>query len=160
MDMWEAYEEIIRTTIPNFRVLANLESMGDTLNVLQDREDLLNESLSCLCRHSLRDYRRGWVKEKYGIDLFNKRCGSCYKCCVEYIHMTDHKKLPFNQAYYRYCLGQLYKVALAEGIPVRTATDIWDIYLTYPLEESQCVVDIQSASLLKNKIKWATLDKH
>lgn len=154
MDMWENYDEIIQRSIPTFEMDANLDNMGDTLNMLADRPDLLNESLSCLCRHSLRDYRKNWVKQKYGIDLFARRCGSCYKCCVEYIYMADHDKLPFSEGYYKYCLGQLYRVALVEKIPVKDVLDIWDYYIFYPLENSKIASQLPTARLLKEKIKW------
>ena len=154
MDMWSAYEDIIRRIIPDFEIDVNLENMGDTLNTLADRQDLLDESLSCLCRHSLRDYRKNWVKEKFGIDLFNRRCGSCYKCCVEYIYMADHDKLPYSEGYYKYCLGQLYRVALVEKIPVKDVVDIWNTYIFYPLEDSHIGEQIKTARLLKEKIKW------
>ena len=154
MDMWENYDEIIQRSIPTFEMDANLDNMGDTLNMLADRPDLLNESLSCLCRHSLRDYRKNWVKEKFGIDLFERRCGSCYKCCVEYIYMADHDKLKYSEGYYKYCLGQLYRVALVEKIPVKDVVDIWNTYIFYPLEESHIPEQIQTARLLKEKIKW------
>jgi hypothetical protein len=154
MDMWEAYNEIIQQIIPDFQMDANLDNMGDTLNILADRRDLLDESLSCLCRHSLREYRKNWVKEKYGIDLFNRRCGSCYKCCVEYIYMADHDKLPYSEGYYKYCIGQLYRVAKAEKIPVGRVLDIWDNYIFYPYVKSKISNEIAASWLLKNKIKW------
>ena len=153
MDMWEAYNEIIQRCIPDFEMDANLNNMGDTLNVLADRRDLLDESLSCLCRHSLREYRKNWVKEKYGIELFNKRCGSCYKCCVEYIYMADHGKLPFSEDYYKYCLEQLYKVAQVEKVPVTTITDVWKHFIFHPIEQSR-LKGILNCQLLKTKIKW------
>ena len=155
MDMWDAYNEIIQREIPDFMVDANLDNVGDTLNLLADRPDLLNESLSCLCRHSLREYRKNWVKQSFGIDLFNRRCGSCYKCCIEYIYMTDHDKLPFSEGYYKYCMGQLYRVARAENVPVKTVYDIWNYYLFYPPRDSKIAVSLKMARLLKNKIKWA-----
>ena len=154
MDMWSAYEDIIRRVISDFEIDVNLENMGDTLNTLADRKDLLDESLSCLCRHSLREYRKNWVKEKFGIDLFNRRCGSCYKCCVEYIYMADHDKLPYSEGYYKYCLGQLYRVALVEKIPVKNVVDIWNTYIFYSLEDSHIGEQIKTARLLKEKIKW------
>ena len=154
MDMWDNYNEIIQRCLPSFEMDANLDNMGDTLDMLADRPDLLNESLSCLCRHSLRDYRKNWVKQKFGIDLFNRRCGSCYKCCVEYIYMADHDKLKYSEEYYKYCLGQLYRVALVEKIPVKNVIDIWSTYIFYPLDDSHIGEQIKTARLLKEKIKW------
>ena len=154
MDMWEAYEEIIHRVLPEFTIEANLENMGDTLNILVDHRDLLENTLSCLCRHSLRDYRHNWVKEKYGIELFPYRCGSCYKCCVEYIYMADHDKFPFSAEYYKYCLGQLYRVARAEKIRVRGVADIWNNFIFYPMEKSRLYYEMTRTKLLSDKIKW------
>lgn len=153
MDMWEAYNDIIQRCIPDFKMDVNLKNMGETLSVLADRRDLLDESLSCLCRHSLRDYRRNWVKEKYGIELFNKRCGSCYKCCAEYIYMADHDKLPYSEDYYKYCLEQLYKVAQVEKVPVTDITDVWKHFIFHPIEESR-LKSILNCKMMKTKIKW------
>ena len=154
MDMWNSYDVIIQRVIPDFKIMAVLDNMGDTLNLLADRADLLNESLSCLCRHSLRDYRRGWVKEKFGVDLFHNRCGSCYKCCVEYIYMADHDKLPFNEAYYKYCLGQLYKVTVSERFLIMSMFALWSEFIFYPPQKSKIYEKMLKARLMTRSIKW------
>lgn len=153
VDMWEAYNDIIQRCIPNFEMDVNLTNMGDTLDILADRTDLINASISCLCRHSLRDYRRNWVKDTYGIELFEHRCGSCYKCCVEYMYMADHDKMPYSEDYYKYCLGQLYKVAQAEKVPVTDITDVWGHFIAYPIEQSK-LQSILNCKMLRTKIKW------
>lgn len=154
MDMWDSYNAVIQRVLPRFRIWANLENMGETLGLLADRTDLLNSSLSCLCRHSLRDYRRSWVKSKFGIDLFQNRCGSCYKCCVEYIYLADKNKVPFSEAYYKYCLGQLYKVAQSEGVFVVSLYHVWDLFTFYPVTESKIYEQITKARLMIRSIKW------
>lgn len=154
MDMWETYDTIIQRVIPDFKIQAVVEHLGETLNMLIDRDDLLNASMSCLCRHSLREYRRQWVKDKYGVDLFQMRCGSCYKCCAEYIYMADHGKLKYSEGYYKYCLGQLLKVMRAEKIPAYDAVDIWDAFMFYDIDESKIADQIENAEVLKNTIKW------
>lgn len=154
VDMWETYETIIQQVIPEFQIQMNVNNMGDTLEELADRPDLLNASLSCLCRHSLRDYRRQWVKDKFGVELFQKRCGSCYKCCVEYIYMADHGKLLINKPYYKYCLGQLLKVLVAEEGEQDNVELFWNHFFAYEQEES-CIADELSKAQIKNsKFKW------
>ena len=154
VDMWDFYNNIIKQVIPDFEIKFNLKHMGDTLDAISDRPDLLNESLSCLCRHSLRDYRRQWVKDKFGVELFQKRCGSCYKCCVEYIYMADHNKISYSEPYYKYCLGQLYKVARAEDIKVNSVTELWENYFAYSYKESKIAKQIEYALLGTQKIVW------
>ena len=154
MDMWDVYDAIIQRILPDFKVLSILDNLGDTFDTLIDRFDLLNASLSCLCRHSLRDYRRGWVKSKFGIDLFNRRCGSCAKCCMEYIYMTDHDKLGFSEDYYKYCLNQLYKVSIDEGVAVWNVYELWDNFFFYSIRKSKIFNDLQEVKLGGRNLLW------
>ena len=154
VDMWETYEAVVQRVIPDFYIQMNVNNMGDTLDELVDRPDLLNVSLSCLCRHSLRDYRRQWVKDKFGVELFNRRCGSCYKCCVEYIYMADHNKMPFNESYYKYCLGQLLKVLEAEEGIQDNIDMLWKHFCAYPKNESKLANQLDYAEIKNGKIKW------
>ena len=154
VDMWWLYEKIIQRVIPNFEIQMNIENMGETIKILEDKTDLLNASLSCLCRHSLRDYRRQWVSDKFGIELFNKRCGSCYKCCVEYIYMADHDRMKFSEDYYKYCLGQLLKVMRAENVVATDIRDIWDTYIIYDIGISKIKEQLLNAEIRGSKIIW------
>lgn len=157
MDMWDSFNVIVQRVIPDFKMHANLESMGETLQIVTPNTQMLNNSVSCLCRHSLRDYRHQWVKDKFNIDLPKNRCGSCYKCCVEYIYMADHDLIEFSADYYRYCFNQLYKVANAEDTIVFTALGVWDSYFLYPVTESKLYQDIMDARLFGKNIKWKGL---
>lgn len=153
-DMWEAYSEIISRIIPNFEIETNLENINDTLELLSGHRDLLDASLSCLCRHSLRAYRRDWVSKKFGIELFARRCGSCYKCCMEYIYMADHDKLPFNEDYYKYCIQQLYRIALVEKLPVEDVYDVWNHFVLYPRSQSKIKDKFDNVKLCTRCLKW------
>ena len=68
--------------------------------------------------------------------------------------MADHDKLPFSEGYYKYCLGQLYRVALVEKIPVKNVLDIWNYYIFYDKKDSKIAEQLPTARLLKEKIKW------
>ncbi len=154
VDVWETYEVAVQEVLPEFVVQMNLENMGETLETLADRRDLLDVSLSCLCRHSLRDYRRAWVKDKFGVDLFRRRCGSCYKCCVEYIYMADHNKMEYSEAYYKYCLQQLCKVAQVEGVAVGDIADLWTHFIFYEMSESRIADQLKNAVIKNFKIRY------
>lgn len=159
MEMWDAYVHLLSNVIPDILIDCPLNSMGETLDILSDRWDLLDSSISCLCRHSLRQHRHDWVKQKYGIDLPKYRCGSCYKCCVEYIYLADNDLLPFNRDYYRYCINQLYKVALRENVGVTSAFQVWYHFMFYSIAKSKIYGDLCAAVPLKTRIKWVTLGK-
>ena len=154
MDMWDAYNDIIQRVIPNFKMMANLKNMGETLDIISEYPELLASSISCLCRHSLRPFRNNWVKDKFGIELSKNRCGSCYKCCVEYIYLADHDKIAYSEGYYKYCLEKLYLVTRAENTGIFSMDYLWDAFMFYPIEQSK-LKNIQEASMLMGGIKWA-----
>lgn len=158
MDMWDFYNVIIQRIIPEFHVEAYLEHVGDTLELITPNRELLDVSLSCLCRHSLRPYRHDWVKSKFGVDLPKHRCGSCYKCCVEYIYMADHDLIEFSEDYYKYCLVQLRKVCKAENMPVYTVMDLWDRYCFHSFNQSKLGNNLFTALITKGGIKWVTIE--
>ncbi len=154
MDMWDSYNNIIQRLIPDFKIEADLEDMGETLEIVTPQEDLLDLSVSCLCRHSLRDYRHNWVKEKFGIDLPKNRCGSCYKCVVEYMYMTDHGLIEFSRDYYRYCMNTLYHVYLDTVGATLDINNVWYSFMSYDIHDSKIVNDLKNARLFIKNIKW------
>ncbi len=134
-EMWRAYEHIIQRIIPRFHVYVALKNLGTTLNRVCKEKELLELSVSCLGRANLRNYRWQWVKDKFGVTLPKNRCGSCYKCCIEYIYMADHDLTEFNEGYYRYCINQLKKNSIKEYGAVG---DLWSTYFFYDKKKSKC----------------------
>lgn len=157
MDMWEAYENVLSEDIPDFHVAINLENLGETMDRICGNDEVLDMSLSCLCRHSLRAYRHQWVKDKFGIVLPKRRCGSCAKCTAEYIYRADHGQTAFSESYYRYCMNQLYKVTIrgeAGFGAINNVTDVFETFLYYPVEQSRIYDQIINAKLQGANIKW------
>lgn len=154
MDMWFAYNDIIRNLIPNFSIEARLENMTETLSIVAPNKELLEVSLSCLCRHSLRPYRHDWVLTKFGVNLPKRRCGSCYKCCVEYIYMVDHDLTDFNADYYKYCINQLRRILHDEEYPVWSIYDVWEYFFAYPIDQSKMFTTLTNTRMMIRSIKW------
>ena len=154
MDMWESYEKIIQRVLPEFKIHCNLENMHETLAIVSEHKDLYENSHSCLCRHSLRPYRNNWVREKFGIELPKLRCGSCYKCAVEYIYMADHDKVELSVDYYKYCLNQLLKVMIAENEFPHSVQAIWEHFMLYDIEQSKISDQMNNCVVLLGGIKW------
>ena len=137
MEMWRAYERIIRRIIPGFKMYIGLRNVATTLRKVCSQSKLLELSVSCLGRANLRKYRHDWVKGKFGINLPSNRCGSCYKCCIEYVYMADHGLQEYSEEYYKYCLDQLKKNSVKEnGIYYNSIEEMWGHYFFYPIEES------------------------
>ena len=136
-EMWQSYEQIIHTIIPRFKVYVCLRNLGTTLKSVCKDRTLLDMSVSCLGRANLRDYRSKWVNSKFNITLPKHRCGSCYKCCIEYIYMTDHNLQDYNEKYYSYCLRQLQKNTQKEIGIKPDITYLWNMYFFYDISKSK-----------------------
>lgn len=157
IDMWEAYEGVLNEDLPDFKVGLNLKNLGETMDYICGNDEVLDMSISCSCRHSLRDYRRQWVKDKFGVVLPKHRCGSCAKCTAEYIYRADHGQTPLSEAYYMYCIDNLYKVILrgeAGNWDILTVEDVFNTFLFYPVEQSRMYEQIQNARLRSASIEW------
>ena len=156
-DMWQAYADVLQPDLPDFGIALNIKNLGETMDRICGNDELLNMSISCLCRHSLRDYRRAWVKDKFGVVLPLHRCGSCAKCTAEYIYRADHGYTPMSEEYYRYCMEQLYKVTLrgeADFEQKQSLADVFETFLFYPVEQSRIYEQLQNAELRRASIKW------
>ena len=133
VEMWMAYENIIKRIIPDFEIYLCLENLNDTLEKVCYNKTILDMSVSCICRANLRDYWHNWAETKYNLKLPKHRCGRCYKCCVEYIYMVDHDLQEYNEDYYRYCLNNLEKNLKKEGCN----EDVWNHYFFYDKGKSK-----------------------
>ena len=96
MDMWYAYEKIIRTVIPNFYVYIPLHNSQETLEILTRNQELLSVTVSCMSPYRFRDHWRRRTQKKYGIELWPNRCGCCWKCCMEWMYYADHNVIDFE----------------------------------------------------------------
>lgn len=132
-EMWCAYNDIIQRIIPDFMMNICLHDIGDSLEKVCYNKNVLDLSVSCICRANLRNHWHNWAEEKYHIKLPKNRCGRCYKCCLEYIWMTDHDLQEYNRDYYEYCLSNLKRNLEKEG----NSDDVWNHYFFYDKSESK-----------------------
>ena len=137
IETWRAYEDIMRRVIPDFEMTIVLDNINDTLSRVCYDTELLEMSISCLGRASMRRYWHDWVKTKFGVTLPTYRCGRCYKCCMEYIFMADHDLQTYSPEYYLYCFNNLKKNVQRED-EARYSTDyVWNHYFFYPMSKSK-----------------------
>lgn len=78
----------------------------ERIQYLWDRK-ALNDVSSCISPQRFRNSLHEKNEQKYGIKLLEGRCGSCYKCSMEYILLVEAKKIEKNNAYYQHCLDVL-----------------------------------------------------
>ena len=137
--MWNVYNNIVDSIIPGFKVHTPLESMKDTLNILMQHKKLAVHCQSCIGPYRYRDYLHDKNCKKYGIDLPEKHCGSCWKCCLEYIVYTDNDIYDYNEDFYKHCMEVLRKTLKKEqGIEVKTPQEVWSHYFFYSIDRSKC----------------------
>ena len=142
-DMWDMYEEIIRNEIPDFKIHTPLKSINDTYDILYYHDDLVEDSISCMSPYRFRKHWKERTEKKYGVDLLPNRCGCCAKCCLEYMVLVDMRYLRYNEDYYRYCFGRLWKIAEKEtGVKAKNIDQIWNRYFWYDISESHLKIEI------------------
>lgn len=157
MDMWYAYERIIRRYIPQFTVNIPFKTNADTMEILKNKPALLRLCVSCMSPYRFREHWHKRTEKKYGISLMPNRCGCCWKCCAEYITYADSNMLDFNLPYYIHCLEILYATKVKEsGIKDWTIQELWSEYLLYPIEKSKAYKEIKNAVISNRKIKCIT----
>ena len=157
MDMWYAYEKIIRRFLPQFTMNIPFRTIQDTIDILKDSPALLRLCVSCMSPYRFRQYWHKRTEKKYGVKLMPNRCGCCWKCANEYIAYTDLGILDFDLNYYIHCLEILYNTKVKEsGIKEWTLTDIWDQYFFYPTRKSRAYKELKNATFRNGKIQCIT----
>lgn len=136
-EMWRTYERVVQTIIPEFEVLTPLENMKDTLDILLQHKDIAVGCQSCIGPYRYRDYLHRNNVKKYNIDLPEKRCGSCWKCCLEYIVYTDNDMYKYSRNFYKHCLDVLKRTLYQEEGVKYSIEQTWGHYFFYSKEKSK-----------------------
>ena len=136
--MWDAYDKIVRKAIPDYYTLMGLRNPKETMTVLSKDMKLLGLCQSCLGAQRFRQWNHDNNEKKYGIKLLDNRCGSCWKCCVEYIYLADHDLLEYDEPYYIHCLDVIKKADKREnGESFVDAEYMWTGYFQYDIQKSK-----------------------
>ena len=113
VEMWDAYRTVIQSIIPGFQLLTPFKNYTETLAIVSKNREILENVQGCLAPMRFREHWREQNIKKYGNVLLPNRCGSCWKCCVEYIYLVDHVAdyagLTPSGDFYLHCLGILKK---------------------------------------------------
>lgn len=133
-EMWSAYNHIIQTVIPGFEVMLPLVNMQDTLDTLPP--ELIPLTQSCMTPNRFRESLRQKNLAKYGEPTLEHRCGSCWKCAVEYIWMADNGLAEYNEDYYNHCFETL-RNTMKKETGVRYVSDeaVWNNYFFYEFKK-------------------------
>lgn len=136
-ELWSIYEDIIGTVLKDFKIQIPFIDIQDTIDILIKHSDLLQYSQSCIGPYRFRTKLHDLNVKKYNIDLQPNRCGSCWKCCLEYCVYCDKGIYEYNEAYYKHCLDILADTIFKETGIKTDADETWNHYFFYDMSESQ-----------------------
>ena len=104
--------------------------------------------------HRDREYWKKQNEQKYNITLPENRCGTCWKCALEYIYYVDHNVWQYNEAFYKHCLEMLLRNSIKEHTVIHSIYQLWNSYLFYPMRKSK-LKGVENAVIQSRKIKFA-----
>lgn len=132
VEAFEEFEKSVKKIFPQFEIHVPFKNEISTLKLIGEHKELWNEFQSCLMPLRFRDFRKKSNEEKYNIKLLNNRCGSCWKCCMEYIVWADLGLVEYNKEFYIHCL-ELLKDKTPEERPyaknIKTMVDVYDLWI-------------------------------
>lgn len=120
----------------------------DSIKFLANYKNLWNKIQSCLSPYRYRKNLKTHNEKKYNIKLNAYSCGSCWKCCVEYIIWCDMNVIEYNENFYNHCLEFLMKKAKTELQGYAKPKNYKELYLSFIKDEK-----LYNESYLKNKNK-------
>ena len=137
-EMWDIYDDIISNVIPDFKVQIPLINMQDTITSVLENQYVINDTQSCIMPYHYKQRLRKRHAEKYTYKLPKNRCGSCWKCAVEYIVLCDNNVWEYDPIWYEHCLTVLKNTLRREqGLRIDVLSDVWEHYFFYDIEKSK-----------------------
>lgn len=157
MDMWYAYETIIRRYLPQFTLNIPFKNNQDTIDIMNNEPELLGLCVSCMSPYRFREHWKRRTENKYGVKLMQNRCGCCWKCAAEYINYTDLGILDYDLNYYLHCIEILCKAKVKEsGIKDWSIEDVWSEYFFYPIDKSHAYKELKNVTIRGGKVQRIT----
>lgn len=137
-EMWQIYRQIMEPIIPNMHIETPLENMQSTLDILFKHQELIDNIQSCIIPFHYKQRLRKRHAEKYAYKLPPNRCGSCWKCAVEYIVYCDNDIWEYDEVWYEHCLEVLRNTLKKEqSIVVSALKEVWPHYFFYDISKSR-----------------------
>lgn len=108
-EMWSAWLDLVKTYVPDVELVIPFKNYNETLDIISDNLELANLVHGCILPYRFRKTIRQKNLDTYKVGLLDGRCGSCWKCCTEYIYFADKGVVEFNKGFYVHCLDFLAK---------------------------------------------------
>lgn len=139
VEMWDAYKKIVTSVLPSFQLELPLNTNADTFDLLSEDWELFKLCVSCMSPYRFRAHWKHRTEQKYGVRIFDNRCGSCWKDCIESIWLMDKCGTDYNEEFYRHCIGILLQTIYKESGEKVDIQTCWGNYMFYPITESHAV---------------------
>ena len=137
-ELWGIYNGIMQTVIPKFTVKTPLKDMQDTWRIFFDHMEVVDAVQSCIIPFHYKQRLRKRNELKYGFIVPPNRCGSCWKCAVEYITYVDNDVWEYNKTWYKHSLEVLVNAVNKEyGVRLHKLEDVWGYYLFHDIAKSK-----------------------
>ena len=147
-EIWDAYECIIRTLIPDFRVRTPLSSDEQVYERLRMNPSYRKMITSCATELQHRGICQRRVARFFDYMPEDNRCGVCWKCARDYIYECDHDLAVPNYHYYIICLTILKAQFDGEiGVASHSMQDIWHRFFFYNMRESKFYEELRAAKI-------------
>lgn len=131
IELFNWFSEGVKEVIPNLEIITPFENEVETLIKIGKHKDLWNLYQSCITPLRYRNHLKELNENKYNIKLLDNRCGSCWKCCMEYIVWADLGLIEYNKDFYQHCL-EIFMNKLKDERPYAKPTkDLKEIYMIY-----------------------------
>lgn len=105
-----AFLDGMRKVMPsyNLRFIGGEVKKADRLRyIIVNHRECLNSVSSCISPHRFKKMLHTNNMRKYGVDLMDGRCGSCFKCCMEWLILRHTGYVGRNDAFEQHCWGVL-----------------------------------------------------
>lgn len=121
----DAISSMVGIEINNYPIIV---SYVDSIIELGRHKELQDSVKSCLSPIRYRGNLHKHNEEKYLIKLPKNDCGSCWKCCAEYILWCDNNLVEYNRSYYYHCLD-IIKKRVKDINSLINSKNLKDIYI-------------------------------
>lgn len=91
-EVWEKFFNGISRYVDNINCIyvdENITKYKELEYILNNHKDAIENIYSCINPHRFNNMLNKSNSEKYNIPLMYGRCGSCYKCCMEFILLSE-----------------------------------------------------------------------
>jgi len=115
VELLTAMQEFFKSGYPDFQYRWFLRHVTDSYRILvQHAPNSIPFVKGCFALPWQKKVWREANERKYGVTLLPNRCGSCWKCCAEFIILEDMAHLEGNDGFRQHCIDYLRHIAPRE----------------------------------------------